>query len=474
MKQPIAFLAVLPMIALACSAWVGDDSPKKMPPNILVVIVDDLGFHDLSRYGSKIYETPNIDKLATESYSFRNAYANYPRCLPSRFAMITSSYPVLEFNGNLSTTAEENNFILQFKKAGYDSYFVGKWHQRGEENSPKEFGFDDSYAANSAGGVASHFFPYNTKTITAPMGEVAPVEDVAYKGKEGDYLADVLTEKMMDYVKGHGKSKPFFGILSTYAVHSPFEAKQKDIDRNDKQIESFDYGSGPEYIKEGNGERKMRQDNAIYAAMVENMDWNVGRLLNTLKETGLDKTTVVVFTSDHGGLSNNGSLGIKLATTNFPLRGGKGHLYEGGTRVPLLIRWPEVIKAKEDNESIVLLMDLMPSLLDLAVDGKMKSVDGRSFKNVLNGKEKWNERTVFFQERMARPQTTGDFPCTAMRSGKYKLLNYLEKGTYELYDLSTDISEENNLIENLPEVAKKMKDEMAAWKSKHLKGEYNH
>ena len=474
MKKSSLFPAALVVTVLVCGAWLNENSQRKTPPNILVVVIDDLGFHDLSRYGSRIYQTPNIDKLATESYSFRNAYANYPRCLPSRFAMITSSYPVLEFNGSLSSTAEENNFIREFKKAGYDSYFVGKWHQKGEENSPRGFGFDDSFAANSAGGIASHFYPYNTKKITAPMGEVEPVKDVENEGKAGDYLADVLTEKMMDFVTHHDISKPFFGILSTYAVHSPFEAKQEDIDSNDKQIKSFDYGNTPEFVKEGNGVRKMRQDNAVYAAMVENMDWNVGRLLNTLKEAGLDKNTIIVFTSDHGGLSNNGSSGLKLATTNFPLRAGKGHLYEGGIRVPLLIRWPGKIKVKEDNESIVLLMDLMPSLLDLAVDGRMKGVDGKSFENVLNGKEKWNERAIFFHERMARPQTTGDFPCSAVRSGKYKLLHYIENDTFELYDLSTDISEEKNLVETLPDVANKMKGEMKAWKAKHLTDENNH
>lgn len=472
LEKRIEFLVASLIIISMSSAWLTNRAFKKAP-NVLLVIIDDLGFHDLSRYGSKIYQTPNFDNLAGESYSFRNAYANYPRCLPSRYAMITSSYPVQEFDGNLATLPEEANFIKQFRKAGYTSYFVGKWHQKGEGNSPKGFGFDDSFAANTAGGVASHFYPYNTRKITAPMGEVQPVEDVEKEGKEGDYLADVLTDKMIGYIKKHDKAKPFFGVLSTYAVHSPFEAREEDIERNEEQIEAFDFGNAPAYIKEGNGTRKMRQDNAVYAAMVENMDWNTGRLLAALKEAGLEKNTIVVFTSDHGGLSNNGSIGMKTATTNFPLRAGKGHLYEGGTRVPLLIRWPGMIKAKEDNESIVLLMDLMPSLLDLAVDGKLSRVDGRSFEPVIKGKVKWNERTVFFHEQQARPQTTGDFPCTAMRWGKYKLLHYLENDAYELYDLSRDVSEENNLIEDLPEVANKMKAEMKAWKEERLQKKNN-
>jgi arylsulfatase A-like enzyme len=374
----------------------------------------------------------------------------------------------------LKATTEEANFIKQFRGAGYDSYFVGKWHQKGDENSPKGFGFDQSFAANSAGGVASHFYPYNTKKITAPMGEVAPVPDLQAEGKSGDYLADVLTDKMIDFVKGHDQSTPFFGILSTYAVHSPFEAKQDDIDSNGKQIKEFDFGDTPEFVPEGKGLRKMRQDNAVYAAMVENMDWNVGRLLDALKAAGLDKNTIVVFTSDHGGLSNNGPAGLKLATTNSPLRAGKGHLYEGGIRVPLMIRWPAKIKMKEDKESIVVLMDLMPSLLDLATDSKLKGVDGKSFENVINGKEVWNERSIFFHERMARPQNTGDLPCTAMRSGKYKLLHYLDDDRFELYDLSADIGEEKNLIASRPDIANKMKSELTVWTSKYLDNKANH
>lgn len=468
-KAGLSFLSTtLLAILMISSAWRPDPAGKANPPNVLLVIIDDLGFHDLSCYGSKVYETPNVDRLARESYSFRNAYANYPRCLPSRFAMLTSSYPRMEFNGNLSGTKEEGNFIKQFSKAGYDTYFVGKWHQKGDENSPKGFGFDDSFAANSAGGVASHFYNFNTKKITSPLGEVASVADVERDGKPGAYLADLLTDKMIGFLKDHGMSKPFFGVLSTYAVHSPFEAKQEEIDRNKKQIEGMNFGDQPEFVKEGTGTRKMRQDNATYAAMVENMDWNVGRLLDALRDAGLDKNTIVVFTSDHGGLSNNGTSGMAVATSNAPLRAGKGHLYEGGIRVPLMIRWPGMVSATEDKENIVMLMDLMPSLLDLATDKKLTGVDGMSFRQVMKGKEKWNERTVFFHEKMARPNTTGDSPCTAMRSGKYKFMHYLETNAEELYDLSTDIKEETNLVEQLPAVAKKMREAMTAWKTENI------
>ena len=470
-KRIALFLSLVAVVtaSVSCLSSSAGNQAENTPPNVLVILIDDLGFHDLSCYGSMIFETPNIDQLANQSYTFTNAYASYPRCLPSRFALMTASYPVLEFNGNLSSTAEENNFIRQFSKAGYDSFFVGKWHQRGEGNLPKGYGFDDSYASTDAGGVASHFYPFNPEgRQMSPIGEIQPIRDVEQDCKEGDYLIDVLTNKVISFVENHDKDRPFFAVLSTYAVHTPFEAKQEDIDRNEQQISNFDFGNTPEYVDEGNGVTKMRQDNAVYAGMVENMDWNVGRLLDSLEVAGLVDNTIVVFTSDHGGLSNRGPGNRELATTNYPLRAGKGHLYEGGIRVPLMIRWPDKIQVKEDRASIIVLMDLMPTLLDLAVDGHLKSVDGLSFENVLNGKETWDTRTVFFHEQMARPQATGDFPCTAMRSGNYKFLHFLETDVYELYDLSVDIGEQENLIEIRPDIAERMKSEMATWKAEYL------
>ena len=437
-------------------------------PNILVINVDDLGFHDLSVYGSEIYQTPNMDRLMSESYSFQNAYANYPRCLPSRFSMITATYPVQEFNGRLSVVQEENNFVKQFKNSGYYTFYVGKWHQPGEENAPVAFGFDASFAANEAGGVASHYYPFNTRKIVAPIGEVPPVPDVEEVGKDGDYLADLLTDEMIRFLGSRSDSIPFFAMLCPYAVHTPFQAKQADIERNEAEIAAFDYGDTPEFVPEGNGVTKMRQDDAVYAAMVENMDWNLGRLLNALAEAGLTQNTIVVFTSDHGGLSNRGDNNRRLATTNSPLRAGKGHLYEGGIRVPLMIRWPNTLSAREDSESIVALMDLMPTLLDLAADAKLTQVDGISFENVLRGNESWPERTLFFHERQARPGATGDFPATAMRSGPYKLHHFLGPDRYELYNLKEDAGETNNLIDLLPEIAGDLKQQMAEWKKARI------
>lgn len=441
--------------------------------NILVINIDDLGFHDISAYGSEIYETPNIDGLIKESYSFSNAYANYPRCLPSRYAMITATYPVGEFDVSLSATKDEDNFIKQFSKAGYQSFYVGKWHLSEGETTPVNFGFDASYAANGAGGTASHFYPFNTRKIIAPIGEVPPIPDVQQDGKEGDYLDDLLTERLIGFIESRDKSKPFFGMLCPYAVHTPFEAKEDDVRRNAEQIRNHDYGNRPEFVKEGNGETKMRQNDSVYAAMVENMDRNIGRILNAIDKAGIKDNTILVFTSDHGGLSNKGDRPRRLATTNFPLRAGKGHLYEGGIRVPLLVRWPKHLVPKKDTESLVVLMDLMPTLLDMAIGSQLSDVDGKSFKDVMLGNEKWDSRDLFFYEQMARPRNTGDFPGMAMRSSDYKMYHFFETDSYELYDLSKDPNEVNNIIQQNPEIGQRLKNKLKDWKAKYVKPSAN-
>ncbi len=202
------FLACLIFLSIQTMA-LGAKGFSDQSPNILVILIDDLGYYDLGCYGSEIYQTPNIDNLLQESYSFKNAYANYPRCL---YSLMTSTYPVNEFNIDLSITSSENNFIKRFDKAGYDSYYVGKWHLREDKNQPTGYGFDDSYAANGAGGVASHFYPFNTRKLIAPIGEVPPVENVQQDGKEGDYLVDLLANEMIRFISTK-REKPFFGML---------------------------------------------------------------------------------------------------------------------------------------------------------------------------------------------------------------------------------------------------------------------
>ena len=464
------------LIAVLC---MGQSLFAQDKPNIVMIIVDDFGYHDIGYHGSKIHQTPAIDDLAETGLVFKNGYSSYPRCTPSRYGMFTGTYPVNENKGYLGGIPSSKNFIHQFNEAGYNTSYVGKWHIGGEESSPKGFGFKDSYAAGHAGGVNTRHYPFNTKSLEKSKSEKEqknkkqsdkyPVLDVTEDGKEGDYLSDVLTDATIGFIENNGKKKPFFTVLAYYAVHTPVEAKKEDEARNKKEIDAFDYGDGPEYIKEGTGRRKMRQDDAAYAGMVENVDENIARVMATLKKQGLDKNTIVVVTSDHGGLSNDGFKGERhLATTNLPFKAGKGWLYEGGIRVPYIFNWKGHIKPKYDTESIVLGMDIIPTLLDLSIGKKVKGIDGKSFKNVIDGKEKWDDRTVFWRSIKARPHSTGDGKTEVVRSGDYKLLYFKDTNKVELYNVVKDEGEMYDLANVETEKKKELSKLLKDWKEAYL------
>ena len=448
-------------------------------PNIVMIVVDDFGYHDIGYHGSQIHQTPAIDNLAKTGVVFQNGYSSYPRCTPSRYGMFTGTYPVNESKGYLGGIPSEKNFIRQFNEAGYKTSYTGKWHIGGEESSPTGFGFHNSYAAGHAGGVDTRHYPFNTKTLEKAKanegkkkkghGEKYPVLNVTEDGKKGDYLSDVLTDATIGFIENRDRKKPFFTVLAYYAVHTPIEAKKEDEKRNQKEIDAFDYGDGPEYIKEGTGRRKMRQDNAAYAGMVENVDENIARVVATLKKEDLDKNTIIVVTSDHGGLSNGGFKGQRLlATTNLPFKAGKGWLYEGGIRVPYIINWPGTLRPKFDKESIVLGMDIIPTLLDLSIEKKVEGIDGKSFKSVLEGKETWEDRTVFWRSIKARPHSTGDGKTEVVRSGDYKLLYFKDTDTVELYNVVKDEGELNDLASAEPQKKKELMELLKAWKKEYL------
>ncbi|MDG5490077.1 sulfatase [Psychroserpens sp. SPM9] len=436
-------------------------------PNILIIHVDDLGFHDLSMNGSQIYQTPNIDALAKESVVFNNAYANYPRCVPSRYAMMTGNYPVQ--NGDvpddgfeMNSVPDQKNFVKNIKTAGYQTAYFGKWHL-GSEESLKDFGYDFSFAAGHAGSPISFLYPFNELKRNGKTKK-SPIPDVDEISKEGDYLMDVMTDNVAKYIRNADKNKPFMAMFSFYAVHQPLEAKEKDIARNKTEIKNFDFGNQPEYIKEGTGRTKMRQDNATYAAMVETMDDNVGKLLQLLKDLNIANNTIVIFSSDHGGLSNDGTKQRHLATTNHPLRAGKGWLYDGGIKVPLMVKWNGKFQPKIDNESLVMLMDVFPTVLDITAQ-KVLQTNGKSFLPILQNKEQWTDRTVFWHSSKARPVNTGDTKSSAVRKGNYKLINWYEKGRTELYNIEKDPSETNDISKENPEITQALLAELNNWKA---------
>jgi arylsulfatase A-like enzyme len=431
-------------------------------PNVLFIIVDDWGYHDLSRNGSLMYNTPNVDKLADNAFVFQNAYASYPRCVPSRYGIMTGTYPLDENKGHLGSIPKEQNFPKQFADAGYYSFYVGKWHLGSESDSPKGMGFSESFAAGDAGGTDSRFYPFNVKRVPGSKGEKAPIEDVEDYAKPGDYLTDVLTKRTIDYIKNN-KDKPFMGVLAYYAVHTPIEAKEADIQRNEEQLKELNFGDGPEYVKEGNGETRIKQNYPTYAALVESVDENIGNLIRTLKDEGLYENTLIVLTSDHGGLSTRGPNNRLIPTSNAPLRAGKGWLYEGGIKVPLIFKLPNG-KIGEDKESIVLGMDVFPTIIDLVLNRKITGIDGVSVKDEILNKGNLKERTVYWNSYKARPNQTGDDKTSALRIGDYKLLQFVESGKVELYNVVEDISEQNDLSKQMPEKTKEMLFELEKFK----------
>tara|TARA_B110000093_G_C12957641_1_gene405635 strand:- start:1134 stop:2516 length:1383 start_codon:yes stop_codon:yes gene_type:complete len=436
-------------------------------PNILIIHTDDLGFHDLSMNGSEIYQTPNIDALAKESIVFNNAYANYPRCVPSRFAMMTGNYPIQ--NGNVSddgfeinSIADNKNFVKNIKNAGYQTAYFGKWHL-GSEESLKEFGYDYSFAAGDAGSPISFLYPFNVLKLGNGKSNKSLIPDVDAVSKEGDYLMDVMADNVAKYITNIDKNKPFMAMFSFYAVHQPLEAKQEDIQRNKEEIKKFDFGIQPEFIKEGTGRTKMRQNHPKYAAMVEIMDENIGKLLQLLIDLKIDDNTIVIFSSDHGGLSNEGTKQRDLATSNYPLRAGKGWLYDGGIKVPLFVKWNKKFQPKKDNESLVMLMDVFPTVLDI-VANKSLETNGKSLLPLLNNQETWNDRTVFWHSSKARPVNTGDTKSSAIRKGDYKLINWYKEGRIELYNIVKDPFESNDISKDKTQLTEQLLNELNNWK----------
>ena len=439
-------------------------------PNILIIHIDDLGYHDLSIHGSKTYQTPHIDTLATQSVSFTHAYANYPRCVPSRFSMMTGNYPIQ--NGNvpddgfkISNIAANKSFIKSFNKIGYQTAYFGKWHL-GDKQSLRDFGFQYSFAAGKAGSPISFIYPFNVFKGKG-KNKKKPIPDVDAVSTEGDYLTDVMTNQTIQYLSTRDVSKPFMLMLSYYAVHQPIEAKTEDIERNRLEINNTDFGNQPEYIKEGTGRTKMRQDNPAYAAMVENLDNNIGKLLAHLESSGVMENTIIVFSSDHGGLSNDGYNKRKLATSNYPLRAGKGWLYDGGIKVPLFVKWQKHFKPRVEDTSIVTLMDVFPTLLDITAKVDL-NVDGKSLRPVLYSKKKWQNRTVYWHSEKARPKNTGDTKSSAIRKGKYKLIHWFESDIVELYNMTNDPFEKNDLSSQKPKIMTDLMFDLNDWKSKMI------
>ena len=459
MKYSVKILLSIALAILTLNSF----SQKKK--NVVVIVIDDLGYHDLSHTGSNFYETPNIDKLAESGVEFHNAYVAHPRCLPSRYAIQTGKFPARNQipgkNNSLSPT--DISIGQAFKDNGYHTFFAGKWHLGHDpEDWPQNKGYDINKGGCAAGAPKSYFYPYNVSKNPKESGKHKDIVGLD-GGKPGEYLTDRLTEETIKFINMDHDGKPFFAMLCHYGVHTPFQAPDSIVKKYREKLKTMTF-EGPDIILK-DGETKMHQDNAVYAAMIETVDNSLGQIMKALDEKGLLDNTIIVFTSDHGGLSNRGVGNQRpLATANLPLRAGKGHVYEGGLKVPYII-YDKDFNEKKDVDEVAITTDLYPTLLDLNGLALMpkQHIDGITLKPYLEGKGE-TDRTLFWHSPRARPNSTGDHNASAIRVGKYKLINYLDDNTLELYDLEKDPYEEHNLAKEDKKLAKKLLDELDEWK----------
>jgi arylsulfatase A-like enzyme len=426
------------------------------PPNIVFILADDLGYTDLACYGSKFYETPNIDRMAASGIRFTSGYTCGPNCAPTRAALMSGQYgprtgvytvgsierfdwrsrPLRPVDNVTQLPLTKITIAQTLKKAGYATAMFGKWHL-GEDAShhPSQRGFDEAIVS-----MGVHF-----DFVTHP-----PVEY-----PKGTYLADFLTDKAVDFIRRH-KDGPFFLYLPHFAVHAPHEAKTNLIAK---------FKTKPPVGG---------HNDPSYAAMIASVDESVGRVLALLDELKLSENTLVIFASDNGGVGGYVREGIKKAgdvTDNAPLRGGKGMLYEGGIRVPYIFRWPGKIPSGTVCDQPINSVDLYPTLLDVAGVPPPPNypLDGVSYFKALTsgGKAPLNRDAIFWHFPGYLGAGVGSWrttPAGAIRSGDWKLQEFFEDGRRELYNLRDDIGQTNNLAQKLPDKANELHARLAAWR----------
>lgn len=435
---------------------------KEQPPNVVFILVDDLGYTDLGCYGSRFYETPNIDKLASESMLFTNAYAACPVCSPTRAAIMTGKYPgrlnITDWipgddpkNRELLGTKDQNELSLDettlaeaLKQNGYKTFFAGKWHLGNEGYFPEDQGFDINIGGHHRGSPPGGYYtPYKNPKLS--------------DGPEGEYLTDRLTTESIRFIE-ENKAKPFFVYLSFYTVHTPIQANIKYVECYRRKLSEMG-DTVADRETEHDAFTTLQQLNADYASMVQALDINVGRLLEALDELGLTDNTIIIFTSDNGGLTTLTNENWIAPTSVRPLRAGKGWCYEGGIRVPLLIKAPGINNASSSDEAVIS-MDLYPSILEIAGLPPLpeQHQDGISLLPLLEGEQNL-ERDVLFWH-YPHYHSSGWTPGAAIRSGNWKLIEFYESGNIELYDLETDPGEQINLANTFPDITSQLQNKL--------------
>ena len=463
MHRTCFLVLVISFTVLSATAYGQESTQKEKTPNVVLIMADDLGWKDLHCYGNEKLDTPNIDRLAEQGLLFTDAYSASPVCTPTRAALMTGESParlnITNHAGghpphfkkpgtDLITPIWLRHLPLarvtlaeQLKQAGYATAFVGKWHlsYRSRANSdsdnemptepelrPEHQGFDINIGGCHFGGPPSYFSPYKIPNL---QGNI-----------DGEYLPDRCADECIDFIKSTqaDEDRPFFLCWWNYSVHYPFQAPGNLIAKYERRK-----GPGVE--------------NPTYAAMIEGMDTSIGKLLKEIDARGLSKNTLVIFTSDNGPFAAN----VK------PLRGEKGYLYEGGIRVPMIVRWPGHVRPSTTTATPVITMDIHATILDVAnlKADPSNTPDGISLLPMLKNESKLARESIYFHYPNYAFHK-GNRLASAIRSGDHKLIKFYDNDSIELYDLKKDISESQNIAAQMPRIAEKLRTDLESWLEK--------
>jgi arylsulfatase A-like enzyme len=509
MKNKSHFAAILVLLLLLPLAAPGQAQQKR--PNVVFFLVDDLGWRDLGCYGSEFYETPNIDRFAQQGVRFTQAYATCHVCSPTRASILTGKYPARlhltdwlpgrrEFPFQKLKNAEihqhlplkEITIAEALKENGYRTAHIGKWHLGEEPFGPRQQGFDIQIPKwNKGWPKAGYHAPFKLNGLAE---------------KKGDYLTDRLTDEAEEFIES-SRNDPFFLYLSHYAVHDPIQGRADLVAKYQKKLAQLQRGKGPQFVLEGNPDVKnplskeelnarmklpnwagykvlpdrtvkikQHQDNVQFAAMVESVDESLGRVLAKLKALKLHENTIVILFSDNGGMSGGNfgnpnrvvspnQLDRAFSTSNLPLRGAKGWLYEGGIREPLIVHWPQQGQRGKTCDVPVISTDFYPTILEMTGLAPMpkQHADGVSIASLVKGASKLDRKAIYWH--FPHYSNHGmQSPGGAVRAGDYKLLEYFENNTVQLFNLKDDIGEQHDLAQVEPTKAAELRAMLHAWR----------
>jgi arylsulfatase A-like enzyme len=446
-----------PILLAVAALWMSSGTleaagqPKPPPPNVIVILADDLGWTDLACYGSDLHETPHLDRLAKDGMRFSQNYSACTVCSPTRAALLTGKYParlritdwipglmpdnpkllVPDWTKHLPTT--EIPLAALFRSRGYVTASIGKWHLGGKDYYPEKHGFDLNIAGTDQPQPPSYFAPWRIPTLT--------------EGKDGEYLTDRIADEAVKFIE-RTRDRPFFLYLPHFAVHTPIQGRADLVAKYQAKLKAG-----------------LTHTNAGYAAMLDSLDAGVGRIRAKLEELKLDDRTIIIFTSDNGG---------RVPTTsNRPLRFGKASAYEGGVRVPLIVHWPGVTRPGSVSDTPVITMDLFPTLVEMADLSLPKSTpktggpgcDGLSLAPLLRGGGTLKRTELFWHyPHHQHYQLGGATPYGAIRSGDFKLIEFFNDMHVELYNLRDDIGEQRDLAKVQPKRVEQLRARLHAWR----------